>query len=53
VRISLFLTYSFSTISYVVLHLLSGFYNEVINDDGTTEGEAILIRFGFTIDGEP
>ena len=28
-------------------------YSEVVSDDGTTQGEAILERFGFTINGEP
>lgn len=43
------------TLSHFALSiiLLSGIYDEVINSDGTTEGEAILIRFGFTIDGQP
>ena len=30
----------------------SGKYDEVIYEDGTTKGEAILERFGFTINGE-
>ena len=28
-------------------------YNEVISEDGTTEGEMILSIFGFTLNGEP
>jgi len=30
----------------------SGYYDEVVDDDGTTLGEATLERFGFTIKGE-
>ena len=35
------------------LHLLSGFYDDPVpGDPGTTEGELILERFGFTFQGE-
>ncbi len=44
---------SSSIISYSCCCINSGFYDEVISNDGTTEGEAILERFGFTINGEP
>lgn len=31
----------------------SGFYDEIVSEeDGTTRGEAILIRFGFSLNGE-
>lgn len=47
------LTYFFATVCNFAFSLPSGFYGEVISDDGTTEGDAILSRFGFTINGEP
>ncbi|KAL7540199.1 hypothetical protein ACHAXR_009936 [Thalassiosira sp. AJA248-18] len=36
----------------VINEYQSGFYDEVVSDDGTTQGEAILKRFGFAINGE-
>lgn len=38
--------------SHFGLSIPSGFYDEVVNDDGMTEGEQILVRLGFDLDGE-
>ena len=39
--------------SLYLLRTLSGHYDEVVDPDGTTQGEAILERFGFVFKGEP
>jgi hypothetical protein len=43
---------------HIATHLMltssrsSGFYDEVVNDDGETEGESTLIYLGYQLGGE-
>ena len=37
----------------VINEYQSGYYDTVVDENGTTEGEAILARFGFEFHGEP